>query len=128
MCRRRLEESRTNEKGVGLVLTMALVSARFQVRVRSLPEASRNSKRTGSPLTVMEPCEPVKVVDKPFSSNPQESSVGGSPSSTSEGSSGEGLGRAATRRRTVLGVTKEMEKAKSWSSSYSPDGRSSHIL
>ena len=41
----------------------------------------------------------------------------------SEGSSRRASGLAATRRRTVLGVTKESEKGNSCSSSYSPGRR-----
>src|SRR5215218_10779982 len=40
----------------------------------------------------------------------------------SELSSGISRGRAASLRRTVLGVTKEIEKGKSWTSSYSLGG------
>src|ERR687886_2492486 len=48
VCRRRLEAVRTNEKGVGLVLTTLLESDKCWLRVKSLPEASLNSKRSGS--------------------------------------------------------------------------------
>jgi hypothetical protein len=55
-------------------------------------------------------------------------SVGGSPSSMSEGSSGYIPDLAAIRRRTVFGLTKENEKGSVCSSSYSSGGVSHHTL
>jgi hypothetical protein len=83
----------------------------------------------GSLVTVTDPNGPSYVVeDSVLLVLHEESSVGGSPSSISEGPSGCICGRAAIRRRTVLGVTKESEKGSACSSSYSSGGVSSHTL
>lgn len=55
MCRRKLEAVRTNEKGVDLELATLIESDKCRVRVKSLPESSRNSKRNGSWVPVTEP-------------------------------------------------------------------------
>jgi hypothetical protein len=58
MFRCRLEALRTKERGVGIELTTPFASARLWVRVNIRPEASLNSKLTGSLLTLTDPNGP----------------------------------------------------------------------